>query len=1763
MSVVGRTRVRTEQNSIARDIVQVGERLLFGYNVFIGLKKETKISDVFSLFDLTVMDDGLQLEEVSLDKTFLSEQRFQSDFEELYRYYKDAKLINLVFRDSKLLAGFQIGERIDDIRVFRWSVSADGKEINYIDNRGERDIQPPAKYDFEWIETTRNDFIHGRFPHVNIMDTVFVETINGDLTIKVEDNTEDGLGIYSEAVDEKNQSMDDASISYAKVNNLILLAITPYKEEETRYLIYNMLTEEVLRIDAIGQSCVQLPEEQGVIFPGGFYLASGTHKKFTDEVDGLQFKRMYRSPNGEDVLYVFYEPVDGVLALFSYNLITKSTLNPIFSNGYALYGDGKMIVFSAEEEATRVHPMQLWQSPFVSAEHASQQPESTTELGKIGNSELVRGVSNLYEIARSTENQQVSMRLYEALSQSAVRVFDAHYWLEDSSNKEIAGTLRDISSTSELVIDEFEKVQSIQRQSARVMLETKTAQKKLLAAISTTSWEDTMQFVNAIHELREQRGHIITVKDHRYINVDELNELEQEVLKTEEELGLKTVEFLIQDDALKPYETKLNDFEVAINNVQKNAEIKPLVDEIDQTTGSLDLLSELVTTLPIDDATIRTNVVDAISEIYAKLNQIKARASNKRKNLGSEEAVAQFSAQFKLFSQSITNALGIAETPEKCDEQLSRLLVQLEDLESQFSDYDQFLSDIMDKREELYESFETHRQSLVEQQQRRAQTIADSASRILSSIEKRSLKLVDKDKLNTYFASDALVLKVRDLIAELQALGSAVIADDIDARFKALKEQAIRSLRDKSEIFEDGGKIIKLGPKHKFSVNTQELDLTMVPRNDALFFHLTGTDFYEKVDNDELVEMQDYWPMSLESETPDVYRSEYLAHLVIDAAETEQSGLNRSLLNKSMNDLDALTKIVRDFSTPLYKQAYQKGIHDHDAALILQQLLPAITAAGLLRFSPKVRGLAQLFWVNIEQWLTTSSATSSINLAVVEGWPDRAKAALKLRELFADVDAIDLLNAEIESVMTQFFNHAELEVNQTDINLSAHYLLEQIGTSTSTFVASKYTKTLCDQFVKSLGKANHKQFNDTLQSLTDRPIKQWLLASAWLNAFINKKADENLLSLKHYIDEAVAQLCCQSQLKYTKFDVDLELSAEGLLGEHERVADQTLNFSVDDFMQRMHYHQHHVLPNYTRYLELRSDITKAERAKIKLDSFQARPLSSFVRNRLINESYLPLIGDNLAKQMGTAGDAKRTDLMGLLMMISPPGYGKTTLMEYVASRLGLIFMKINCPALGHDVMSLDPQQAPNATARQELEKINLAFEMGNNVMLYLDDIQHTHPEFLQKYISLCDGTRRVEGVWRGETKTYDMRGKKFCVVMAGNPYTESGEQFKVPDMLANRADIYNLGDILGGMDEQFALSYIENSLTSNQVLAPLAVREMDDVYKLVSIAKGSDVPSTDLSHQYSGAEINEITDVLKKMFTIQDIVLKINKEYIASAAQDDRYRVEPPFKLQGSYRNMNKMTEKISAVMNEEELMQLIEDHYLGESQLLTTGAEENLLKLAELRGNMTPEQAARWQQILNDFKRNKSLGGDETNVGNKIATQMNDLVGAVEELGSLSKSLATNNAQRLLEDAKQAENTQLKTLELESKQLATQQKHQEKLLNVLAEINTSLTTQRSKDADSTTPAINITNQPLPEFANILNNLVNVVETGILPIVGYMEKKFEIDKRTLAKIHDVATEVSDLHVEVAKNVNVVRRKKTPTKTAKVSKQTTKRVKPKT
>lgn len=1595
LDVIGRARVRTENNCVARDIVPVGNDLLFGYNVFIGLKKETQVSDVFSLYKLVDKDGGVELVQKDLNGSFLSDSKFTKEFNELYVYYKEARLIQLKIQNQTLFAVFQIGQKLADIRVFQWRIEKDGN-ATYIDNRGERAIKKAPSHDFEWQNAGREQHETGSHPHINILDSVFVETINGQLTVKVENNTEDGLGIYNEGVDDNTQSLADASVEYAQVGSLILLKILPYREKEYRYLVFNIRTKNVKRIDAIGLACVSLPEDHGIIFPGGYYLQSGETKNFPDQIDGLTFKRQARSPNGEDVLFIFYEPKSGLAGLYSYNLIRKELQNPIYAHGFSIFDNGKMVIFSAEDEATRVHPMQVWETPYYSDEYAAKQPTTDSFYSRIGNKELVRGISELTSIYRNVNNQKPSRISYEDLIKTAKSIFDTYYWIADKELPGLSDNIKEISSTAELVIDEFEKVEQIRAQASNALKEAEEKQQDVIANIRISSWKLPQEYVDSLMSLRQQRGFLVTLKDQRYIDLERIEALDGQIGEAFDEVSNATVQFLSHHSALQPYIDSVNTLDKRIASADLVVVINEVNDELEKLSIGLDLLTEVLNGLQIDDATKRTKILDDISEIYSKLNKVKALGRNRRKQLGSNEANAEFAAQFRLFSQSINSALAMADTPEKAEDQLSRLLIQLEELESKFSEFDQFLADIVEKREELHNAFENRKQSLMEERQRRAQNIFGAAQRILKGVGRRASNFADATELNTYFASDPMILKIAQLTEQLREIDDQIKADDLEAQLKSVKEQGIRSLRDKQDIYVDGGAVIKLG-KHKFSVNRQNLDLTLLPKDDGLYRHLVGTDYFERIDDDELNALKPYWQQNLISENTEVCRAEYLVSVILRDAEQQQNDLSLSKLYDISDDDKALSSIIREYMSARYQEGYEKGIHDADALNILKALLPIHAKADLLRFSPQARALAILFWL----YGNVTENRKKI-------WRSHAQSAFLLSTSLHTSDGFVQLRNQLASELGSFINQFQLNFMQDVLGQSAEYLSLELAQAEFGFITSQAAMDIQSHFNAELKNLGHtkdftqamQQFNQLIKQSDVKPTQnletplsglqeQWTLTYAWLQA--SMRENEKFSHLQHYTAEAAALIIAQKNVPLRSSSIQLNIQVSDLLSDHPRIEDSKLKLSLDEFLQRLnHYHNHHVA-NYKRYHKIRNHVMAQSKKELQLDAYKAKPLSSFVRNKLINEVYLPIIGDNLAKQMGTVGDNKRTDLMGLLLLISPPGYGKTTLMEYTADRLGLVFMKINCPSLGHDVTSIDPQNAPNATAKQELEKLNLGLEMGNNVMLYLDDIQHTHPEFLQKFIALCDGTRRIEGVWKGESKTYDMRGKKFCVVMAGNPYTESGDVFKVPDMLANRADIYNLGDVLGGKEEQFALSYIENALTSNDVLSPLALRDMQDVYKFVAMANGEEVPTSDFSHQYSGAEVNEIVAVLKHLKTIQEVILKVNLQYIESAATAEDYRQEPPFKLQGSYRNMNKMTEKVSAVMNHDELMRLIGDHYTGEAQTLTSGAEENLLKLAILRGQITEEQKARWQHICSAFdsKQNQNIEGDPQLQAVKQMSQM------------------------------------------------------------------------------------------------------------------------------------------------------------------------------
>ncbi|HEX8254597.1 MAG TPA: DNA repair ATPase, partial [Thermoanaerobaculia bacterium] len=878
MALLGSDRIRTENNCVPRDIVEVGEHLLFGYNVFIGLKTETQVSDVLSLHRL---EDFAPV----AGPTFLSDEAFLRDFRELVQYYRNSKLLQLRRVDSKLLAVFQTSDKLADLRVFRWNVGVDGK-VTYIDNRGERDHVFPPRYDFEWKTTTREDHVQGRFPHVSIEDQLFVETIGGDLTIKIEDNTQTGKGIYSEPVDDPDQSLDDAQIQYATVGSLILLKLLPYREKAWRHFVFNKRTKSVKRIDAIGFACIQLPEDHGIIFPGGYYLRTGEAKLFEHDPEQMELLRAIRSPNGEDVLYAFHRRDEGRTLLFPYNLIRKEVVNPISCHGYSLFADGKMVIFNAtSNEPTRVHAMQVWQTPFVSDDHAAKAPKTGAYLEKIGNRDLVRGLSDSLTICRLVDEQTPSRATYEDLVAASSRIADAYHWLGHGEADDLLSTLREVRATAELIIDEFEKVETLRAQATKVVAEAEASLAERRPEPSSID-----EFVKQLAELRSKQGHVISLRELRYVDRAKLDAIEAEIVKRFGELSQKTVAFLLDPKALVPFADQTTAIETKIASVQKTTEAAALTVELENVVASLNLLTEVIGALQIDDPTVRIDILERVSTLMGAANRVRALVANRRKDVLGKEQVAEFGVQFALFSQSVTSAISLADSPERCDTELSKLMLHLEELESRFSEFDEFVTQLAAKREEVYDALTARKQSLLEQRQRRAEQLAQAATRILQGITRRASALGDTDALNAFFASDAMVAKLRDTSSKLRELSDVVRADEIDGKLKTARDEAARSLRDRKDIFEDGGAdIVRLG-QHRFSVNTQPTELTIVPREGRPHLHITGTSFFESIDDAEFAKTQEFWEQELVSETAEVYRGEYLAYSFLWSGGLQPAG---------------------------------------------------------------------------------------------------------------------------------------------------------------------------------------------------------------------------------------------------------------------------------------------------------------------------------------------------------------------------------------------------------------------------------------------------------------------------------------------------------------------------------------------------------------------------------------------------------------------------------------------------------------------------------------------------------------------------------------------------------------------------------------------------------------------------------------------------------------------------------------------------------
>src|SRR5690606_6423646 len=91
--LLGTETINTENNCQPRDIISIGgNKFLFGYNVHMGLKRETFIQDVFGVYNF--LPEEHKFQEDKLDA--FEDETFLKDFSDLYKYYRETVFVKFM-----------------------------------------------------------------------------------------------------------------------------------------------------------------------------------------------------------------------------------------------------------------------------------------------------------------------------------------------------------------------------------------------------------------------------------------------------------------------------------------------------------------------------------------------------------------------------------------------------------------------------------------------------------------------------------------------------------------------------------------------------------------------------------------------------------------------------------------------------------------------------------------------------------------------------------------------------------------------------------------------------------------------------------------------------------------------------------------------------------------------------------------------------------------------------------------------------------------------------------------------------------------------------------------------------------------------------------------------------------------------------------------------------------------------------------------------------------------------------------------------------------------------------------------------------------------------------------------------------------------------------------------------------------------------------------------------------------------------------------
>lgn len=1519
--VIGDVRYKTNQPSFASDVVYFNNKLIVGINPDFSRINLT-VNDIVPCYDL----DG-----TTCSDNFLDNEEFIQEIRKLVAYFKNVRVFKLSSENDSLYLTVSTNKEQTILKTFVWDLvrSGNGNDVVYRGEHNRNTIKNNGTVD--WTIIRNEEMNYGYFPNKPILNTVFVFVGNGEICISKVNDTNKNRAVLKEKIS-SHQIVGDTKVHYSEQGDLILFKIEVLGEGERGY-IYNKVSGSIYRADGILSSLVLY--DNMMLFSNGYLIInSDEFKEFNISID-YHYQNFIKSPNGEDALFVFFNLKDQSYVLYPYNIVSQEISQYILANGYTIISDGTLVLSVHQKSVSETHSFQMIQTPYLSQEvflEREQNREGDDVFAKVNNATIVSFLSGVFALINVSRLKDGSKAKFDNINKMINEIKHKNNWVNNYQEfKEIVEGISTVNSISLNILDEVEK-SDIKAKSDELLVEKLEKDADSFVLLQNPNSVDT---INEISLIVSQTNAKINEIDSLSSSVDNKTLLERISAKKDalfehkESATQALIKVVANKESFDQFFNSINEVKEQFNVASTLKEITEIKESIDQISNSVSTISEEISDVDIDDLADFESIQSSLNIVYSEINSFQSDVEAKYNTIYISENGVRFKTSVDLLNQLINNELSRVSTLDELESVTLKINNRIDTLDNQFSDFEAYANQFSEMRDTLSKTVSDKREIIINQRNKEISGLERSFNLNVRSVKGRIDRLESVSQLNEFFASDSLVKRSIDVANKIREAGDGVKADQLISELVKLKDSSYRDIKDKQDLYVDGGNFLKLG-RYKFPVNREKFSVNIIHKEDGLYANVSSTDYEKKLDG-EVNDYQDIFDMVVYSENKDISRSEFLAYSLMKKYNFNAD--NIIALG------DNLISEIRELIMSDVEAGYSVGVHDADAEKIVLGLVPFIKDGVMELGAEKGQVIRYLEFV-----LDRVNFDESVHNKLV--------AANKIFEFSGSLEPMANITRNQLPDLVGYELAISKFISQSDIKLTN----EIFG----------YGKKVFDSY-KGLLDDESIAFNlDLLMGVVE-------IAKQQIDFGIDVSVDDLYLGCLAYL--------FSEKRNYSPFKLDIvdtkeNLLIEGIRAHNSNIKDGTLQINMFKFFELCKEIDEVTRVRFNELRELKRKAISQIEADLNIDTFEAKPISAFIRNKLISESYLDIFGNNLSKQIGASGVS--VDQMGLLMLISPPGYGKTTLVEYIASKMGMAFIKINCPSIGHNVTSLDPSEATDLTSRKEIEKINNAFELGNNTILYLDDIQHTNPELLQKFISLCDATRTVDGVIDGKQKTFNLKGKKFAVIMSGNPYTESGDVFKVPDMLANRADVYNLGDMLSDQVDLFNLSYIENSLTSNEVLSPLAFRDLSDVYEIVNFILGRVPNLSDVKHKYESAELNTIVDMIRNVMKIQKVVAEVNQEYILSSTISEDNRVEPAFKLQGSYRNMNKIVSKLFVGITDGELNDLIIDHYNSESQTLTNQAEENILKFREITGRLSDIDSDRLNEIRKNFTDSRKNKNEE-----------------------------------------------------------------------------------------------------------------------------------------------------------------------------------------